>query len=242
MHFNGHTPTEEPQPNNPESSDATPTQAPVQLAFGFDLAPQPEGHKIPWSKRIRVDGLSDYLNILDDLIANPPGWETQFWLDHPARKREWVKKAHYIAWACSPAYSRQPRTQKEVAAMLGVTPVAICLWKSKNPEMIKLIQERTLEPLEQALADVYRVTIDQAIDPNGSVQARKLYFEALSDARNARLPMNPAQMVQLVQTFVSNINWNNLTSEQMDRIAAGEHPLLVLAANVGGEVQAGEVR
>lgn len=246
---NGHPPTEEPQQNNPGNSEdaATPgpetpadgTQAePVQLAFSFALTPQPDGQKTPWLKRVRLEGLSDYLDILEGLLANPPRWETKYWEQNKNRKREWAKKAHYIAWACSPALSRQPRTQKELAERLGVTTQAIWKWKTENPEMIELIQELTLKPLEAALADVYRVTIDQARDPNSSTQARKLYFEALAEARAARQPIAPQQVNQLLQVIFSNLNWDSLPQEAVERIAAGENPLAVLVS--GTQINGGE--
>lgn len=242
--LNGHQDPEEPKKNNPGDSPASPgnsessplpaAAAPVQLAFGFDLAPQEEGHKIPWAKRLKTEGLSYYPELYQDLLVNPPGWETQFWLDHPNRKREWPKKAVYIAWACAPAKKRKPRTQKEVAEMLGITPAAICLWKSKNPEMVELIQERTLGRLEEAVAGIDDVTIEQAEAPDSPPAARKLFYDRYEQARAARLPMNPQQIIQIYQNVIKNINWDSLTPEQTERIVAGEDPfMVVLASGVG---------
>jgi transcriptional regulator with XRE-family HTH domain len=240
-HQNGHlTDPEDPKqnpengtPNNPGNSESsTAPPQPVQLAFSFALSPQPEGGKVPWLKRLQQAGLSCYWEIYQNLLDSPPDWETRFWTDHPNRKREWPKKALYIAWAAAPSSARQPRTQNEFAEAIGVSTQAVWKWKNNNPEMTELINELALFPLEAAIRDVDYVTLTQATAPDSPVPARKLFYDRYEQARLSRLPMNPQQMVQLFQTVINNINWEQLTPEQTERIAAGEHPLAVLVSGV----------
>src|SRR5262245_23563894 len=124
---NGH---QADDPNNLENSEESKPQAqplaaqdamPVQLAFGFDLAPQEEGHRTPLSQRLEQSGLSCYWDVYQALLDTPPEWEIKFWKGHPARKREWPRKALYIAWAAAPSSARQPRTQNEFAEAVGIT-------------------------------------------------------------------------------------------------------------------------
>lgn len=242
MSLNGHPPTEDPElkpgdsPGKPGNSEPSPLPAepsPVQLAFGFDLAPQPDNQKTPFLKRIQQNGLSCYWEIYQNLLDSPPEWELKYWLDHPNRKREWPKKALFIAWSCAPARARQPRSQKEFAEAIGVSSQAICGWKTKNPEMNDLINELALFPLETAIKDVDFVTLTQATAPDSPVPARKLFYDRYEQMRAARLPMAPQQMAQLFQVVINNLDWDKLSAEQTERIAAGEHPLVVLASSVG---------
>jgi transcriptional regulator with XRE-family HTH domain len=235
--LNGHQDPEEPKqntpgPNNPGNSEASPTpeSAPVQLAFSFALTPQPDGGKTPWLKRVQQAGLSCYWEIYQNLLDSPPDWETKFWLDHPARKREWPKKALYIAWAAAPSNARQPRTQNEFAEAIGVSTQAIWKWKNNNPEMTELINELALFPLEAAIRDVDFVTLKQATALDSPVPARKLFYDRYEAMRAARLPVNPAQLVQVYQKVINNINWDQLTDEQTGRIIAGEDPFLVVVS------------
>jgi transcriptional regulator with XRE-family HTH domain len=242
LSLNGHTPNDNLDPELGNSEDtgtppATPTPEsaePVQLAFSFALAPQPEGGKTPWLKRIEQAGLSCYWEIYQNLLDNPPDWETRFWPDHPNRKREWQKKALYIAWAAAPAGARQPRTQAEFAEAIGVSTQAIWKWKNNNPEMAGLINELALFPLESAIRDVDFVTLKQATALDSPVPARKLFYERYEAIRAARQPLPAQQVNQLLQVIFNNLDWDSLPQEAIERIAAGENPVAVLASGMTG--------
>lgn len=238
MSLNGHTPNDnlDPGPSIPGNSEDTPTPAePVQLAFSFALSPQPEGGKTPWLKRIQQSGLSCYWEIYQNLLDNPPDWETKFWLDHPARKREWPKKALYIAWSAAPASARQPRTQNEFAEAIGVSTQAIWKWKNNNPEMTELINELALFPLESAIRDVDFVTLKQATAPDSPVPARKLFYERYEAIRAARQPIAPQQINQLLQVIFNRLDWDALPPDVVDRLADGkEDPVAVLMSGALG--------
>lgn len=245
-HQNGHTDPQENNPNAPgtqaESGNEPPTSdaTPTQLAFSFALTPQTDNQKTPWLKRIQQNGLSCYWEIYQNLLDNPPDWETRFWRDHPARKREWPKKALFIAWACAPAGARQPRTQNEFAEAIGVSTQAVWKWKNNNPEMTELINELSLFPLEAAIRDVDYVTLMQATAPDSPVPARKLFYDRYEAMRAARSPVNPQQANQLVQVILSNLNWETLPQEAIDRITAGENPLAVLVSGVATSTETAE--
>lgn len=250
MPLNGHPPTEDPELNpgdsppvpgttQPKSGNSEPSPLPgaepqpIQLAFGFDLAPQPEGKKVPWLKRLQQEGLECYWHLWDKLINDPPDWEKRFWGEMPARKREWYKKVMYITWASTPKDARKPRTQKEFAKMIGVTPAAIWKWRTRNPEIEEIIKSAPLIIYEEQVQEVDYVTYYQAKQPDSSPAARKLFYDRGDQLRAAQMPFDLKQAAQLNQIIISNIPWDKLSAEQTERIAAGEHPLVVLASGVG---------
>lgn len=206
---------------------AQPPEA-VQLAFSFDLQPQAPDRRLSFANRLKTEGLTCYWEIYERLLYHPPEWETKFWTDHPNRKREWPRKALYMAWACAPDTARQPRTLEEFAAQLGISRVAIWHWRTKNPEMVETINDLALAPLEAAVKNVDYVTIFKAQQMDRTVADANLFYSRREQARRERQPAADPLTSQLVQVIFNNLDISKLSEDKLERLASGENPIAVL--------------
>jgi transcriptional regulator with XRE-family HTH domain len=68
----------------------------------------------------------------------------------------------FAEWFAVPRELREPKTQKELAALLDVCPDTLSRWK-KNPDFQAQVYKLALARLETALPDVLQVIIDNAI-------------------------------------------------------------------------------
>jgi hypothetical protein len=91
--------------------------------------------------------------------------------------------AAYIAWASAPRQNRWPKTQDELAYLLGLTSDRqFTKWRKNNEAIDALISKLQLEPLLKHRADVIDALIQSATDPDyKSHQDRKLYLEITGD-------------------------------------------------------------
>lgn len=80
----------------------------------------------------------------------------------------------FAGWQAVPKGMRQPKTQKELAALLNVCPDTLSRWK-KNPDFLARVYKLALSRLEAALPDVLQVIIDNA--RAGKFQYVKLLLE-----------------------------------------------------------------
>ena len=88
--------------------------------------------------------------------------------------------AAYIAWASSPVVNRQPATQSELAAVLGLrTDRTIRQWREKNPDIEREIEQLQAAPLWRHRRDLYDALVRTAI--TGDVPALKLALEMTGD-------------------------------------------------------------
>jgi transcriptional regulator with XRE-family HTH domain len=156
-----------------------------QLAFGFDLEPEDPKRKRQKARRKRlIDlGVTGFQDVYTVLLENPPAWESRFWPDHPARRRNWWRKAAFIAWSAAPRDSRRPTTLGDLADLLGVSRKTIWGWRQANPEIDQAISRARIDALLAHLSDVDMVTIFQATDPEGTVAARRLYYDRVAEAQ-----------------------------------------------------------
>ena len=95
-------------------------------------------------------------------------------------------KKRFAEWLAIPKKQRQPKTQKELAALLGVCPDTLTRWKS-DPEVRALVDHHLRDRLEKELPDVFQVIIDKAKD--GSYQYVKLILE-LTEKYNSKVTIN----------------------------------------------------
>lgn len=99
------------------------------------------------------------------------------YLDARARGFEW-RKALYIAWARLPRDARWPKTLHEVASVMGLrSDRPIRVWRSKNPEIDRLITEEMLRRVGDRTAEVLAALADLASRPDyKSTRAMELYL------------------------------------------------------------------
>lgn len=156
----------------------------LQLTFGFDLRPKTAPRE---PLRLRLDelGVSGYQDLYQQLLNNAPDWETKFWSQHPQRKRNWWRKAAFIAWSCAPRSERLPQTLEDLADKLGVNRTTVYGWRRESPEIDETIARLQFAVLNTYLADVDWVTIQQAINPDSSTAQREMFYRRYRDAQQA---------------------------------------------------------
>ena len=119
-------------------------------------------------------------NHQDDL-AQYAWWDD--YCDLRARGWNW-RQAVYIAWAASPAASRQPKTQHELATnvLRLTTDRVISMWAKTHPEIADEIARMQAAPLLRHRRDIYDALVEMAKshDPRAH-QDRKLALELLGD-------------------------------------------------------------
>ena len=91
--------------------------------------------------------------------------------------------ASFIAWAASPKQNRWPKTQEELAHLIGLTTDrAIGNWRRKNPSIDQVVAIMQAAPLIAHRRDIYQALAISASDPNHrSNPDRKLALEVLGD-------------------------------------------------------------
>jgi hypothetical protein len=99
------------------------------------------------------------------------------YLDARARGFDW-RKALYIAWARLPREARWPTTLGELASVMGLrSDRAIRVWRSKNPEIDRLVQEEMLARVGSRTADVLDALAELASQADyKSTRAMELYL------------------------------------------------------------------
>jgi hypothetical protein len=130
-----------------------------------------------------------YQQLLDDL--NQYSW----WQDYrELTRRGWDwRKAVLIAWEASPAKSRSPATQEELATkVLGLTSDrVIAKWREKHPEMAEEVARMQAAPLLRHRRDVFDALAESAGNPDPKNHPdRKLALEMMGDYK-------PGNKVQL---------------------------------------------
>lgn len=119
-----------------------------------------------------------------DILSSLTSYEWwQDYLELTERGWDW-RKAIYIAWAASPAKSRVPATQEELATqILGLaSDRVIRKWRKDQPELDAEIVNMQAAPLLRHRRDVFQALITSATDPDPkSHPDRKLALELMGD-------------------------------------------------------------
>lgn len=164
-----------------------------------------------------VPGQSDSRRAYRDLLANLETFP--WWNDYRElveRGWDW-RKAVYIAWSASPAKSRIPATQMELAQqVLGLhSDRVISKWREKQPEMLDEIVRMQAAPLLRHRRDIYDALATSASDPDPKSHSdRKLALEMLGDYK-------PRQVQQL-EGGDTPIETKSSVTHALDSETAGE--------------------
>lgn len=136
-------------------------------------------------------------------------------------KRRWNwRQALYIAWMATPKHLRTPKTQDELADLLGLASTGTFRnWRRTHPEMSERIQSVPRELLITHLADVYDAlaTVASMYDPKANSD-RKLFLELVGE-------YTPKPGAVAVASADLNMDMTNLSDEELERI---------IQANAGG--------
>lgn len=97
--------------------------------------------------------------------------------------------AAYIAWSSSPRVYRKPRTQVDLAQLLGLkSDRTIRKWVEDKPEILAEIKRLQASPLVAHRRDIYDALVKGALDVERGHQDRKLALELMGDYKAPRLP------------------------------------------------------
>lgn len=98
-------------------------------------------------------------------------------------KRYRWQVAAYIAWCASPAVGREPKTQQELAVVLGYkTDRTLRLWKEQDPTIEETIAVLQAAPLWGHRRDIYEALVRSALlEGSAGHSDRKLALELLGD-------------------------------------------------------------
>lgn len=160
---------------------------------GFTAPPAAPGQAIGRSSKAALDEwLSElkeqptWRSLYDELLAErvpvmgPDGQQRKTKRGKPRFKPRWDwRKALFIAWYCVPKEKREPRTQEELAKLLGLTNTrTIRVWRQKDPEIDERIAAIPKQKLMEHVADVMDAMVVVAKMPVPAAhQDRKLFFE-----------------------------------------------------------------
>lgn len=148
----------------------------------------------------------------------------------PSARFEWMEEyfqlrdaglpwriATYIAWAASPKKTRKPKTQGELATLLGLaSDRVIYQWRRKNPEIDAMISVLQAAPLLAHRRDIYEALIESASDPDHrSNPDRKLALELMGD-------YTPRSKVDVEGLGGGKFDLENMSDEDLDRLLASQ--------------------
>ncbi len=108
-----------------------------QLVLELDL-PEVQSEGIsPEQARERAEAAR---HVVEGLLGQDgaPAWLHDYFM---LKDKGWpFRQAAYIAWASTPSDARNPKTQQELAAMLGLrSDRAISTWRKNNPAILETI-------------------------------------------------------------------------------------------------------
>lgn len=98
--------------------------------------------------------------------------------DKPAIPHWTTEQQAAIEWLALPSHLRNPKSQVELAAEIGVHPITITKWKRK-PEFVKAFTELARNYLRGELPAVYGALTREAVE--GDIAAIKLYLQLLGE-------------------------------------------------------------
>lgn len=166
---------------------------PKQMTFEWDL-PEDES-----SSALSAEEVQFRKDLAEAFIRNPKHWEKDpagnpvkpYWLDHAITLHEGkmrfpFRAAVLAAWLCTPKKYRYPKTQDELASLLGLSSDRqFTVWLAKNPQIKATVhsawKEKALDRLHDSMEAMFEVAAQPDYKGKGD---RELHFkvaEILSD-------------------------------------------------------------
>lgn len=171
-------PTEVPDLNDKFKKD----KAFEQMVLELDLPEVQLDSMPPDQARLRAESARHALMAKtgDDV----PVWINEYFM---LRDKGWpFRQAAYIAWASMPSDKRMPKTQQELATMLGLSSDrAISTWRKKNHAILEAIALMQSAPLWEHRSDAFKNLI-QGMNKSGAdykfFNHLKLFLEVTGDS------------------------------------------------------------
>lgn len=153
-----------------------------QMVFELDLPEVQIDSISPEEARLKAETARQAVEMLYGQ-TDAPAWLNDYFM---LREKGWpFRQAAYIAWASTPSDSRSPKTQQELAKMLGLTSDrAISTWRRKNPAILETIALMQSAPLWSHRADAFNNLVkgmQNAGEDYKFFNHLKLYMEMTGD-------------------------------------------------------------
>lgn len=146
------------------------------------------------------------------------------------RKRLSPRQAWFVAWFGADERVREPKTLAAVAERLNVSRQVLYKWQAADWFNLTGVQAWERQFITSHIPNLYRKLIDNALNGDGAAsnQAIKLALD-IRDKQTGQA--QPGGATAAVQVNINNIDVTKLNDEQLERIASGEDPVIVLATS-----------
>lgn len=171
-----------------------------QLTFDLEL-PEEEGGE---PSALSVQEIQLRKEAARALLESPDCWpkdelgqtEQPFWFEHYMKLSEgrWpFRVAVLIAWLATPKKYRWPKTQKELADLLGMSSDRqFTVWRAKNPAINMMVHEAWRDRVLDGLSDSVDAMLEVAARPDYKSRGdRELHFK-MADVLTERMTINGA--------------------------------------------------
>lgn len=195
---------------------------PKQMKFEWDL-PEDES-----SSALSAEEIQFRKDLAEAFIRNPGHWEKDddgkpvkpYWLDHAITLHE--GKQHFpfraavlAAWLATPKKYRVPKTQDELADLLGLSSDRqFTIWMAKNPQIKAVVhtvwKERALDRVNDSMEAMYEVAAIADYKGKGD---RELHYKVAGILTDKLIVENP-----------SNVDLSKLSFEEKLKLAGLDTP------------------
>jgi len=119
-----------------------------------------------------------------------------------SRGRLTADQLAFAEWLAIPKMERQPKTQKELAAKMGVSEQILCYWKD-IPELWDVRDSLITSQAKELIPEAIKVLADRIKDP----EHKKLALEAAKDILDRwSEPKRHAHIIATIQDMYENYN------------------------------------
>lgn len=201
--------------------------SPNQLKFEWDL-PEEES-----SSALSIEEIQLRKDLAEAFIRNPQHWEKDtdgkpvapYWLDraialHEGKMRFPFRAAVLAAWLCTPKKYRHPKTQDQLADLLGLSSDRqFTIWMAKNPQ-IKAVahsawKENALDHLSDSMEAMYEVAAQSDYKGKGD---RELHFKVAGILNDT-----------VIVDKTGNVDLSKLSFDEKIRLAGLDNPDALIA-------------
>ena len=199
----------------------------TQMKFEWDL-PEEESNSA-----LSVEEIQLRKDLAEAFIRNPDHWAKDeqgkpvkpFWLDraitlHEGKMRFPFRAAVLTAWLCTPKKYRYPKTQDQLADLLGLSSDRqFTIWMAKNPQIKAMVhsawKENALDHLSDSMEAMYEVAAQADYKGKGD---RELHFKVAGILNDT-----------VIVDKTGNVDLSKLSFEEKLHLAGLDHPEALIA-------------
>lgn len=203
------------------------TAPPSQLKFEWNL-PEDES-----SAALSAEEVQFRKDLAEAFIRNPGHWEKDtegkpvkpYWLDraitlYEGKMRFPFRVAVLTAWLCTPKKYRYPKTQDQLAGLLGLSSDRqFTIWMTKNPQIKAMVhsawKENALDHLSDSMEAMYEVAAQADYKGKGD---RELHFKVAGILNDT-----------VIVDKTGNVDLSKLSFDEKLRLAGLDNPDALIA-------------